>query len=56
MLQGKKAYIGAAIVALSAGLRFLGYDASAQVLEALGLALGVAGIRAKQARTDAMHR
>lgn len=50
MLTGWKAYLGVAVLVASALLHGLGYTAVANAVEALGMALGVSGIRAKQER------
>lgn len=49
-MHGWKAYLGAAIVGGSALLHAFGYQEYASAVEAIGLALGVTGLRAKQER------
>lgn len=49
-MTGWKAYTGATLVAVSALLTALGYEQEARVLESIGLAFGVIGIRAKMER------
>lgn len=43
--NGYKTYIGAAIIALSAGLDVLGYGQYSQVLMMIGSTLGLVGVR-----------
>lgn len=49
-MRGWKGYFGAAVVAVAAGLHAAGYAEYASAIEAVGLALGVTGIRAKMER------
>ena len=49
-MQGWKTYAGAAVIALSAALSFLGYGTYAETLALLGGALGLTGLRAKMGR------
>ena len=49
-LAGWKTYLGAALVASTAVLHALEYDELAASIEAVGLALGITGLRAKQER------
>ena len=50
MFTGYKTYLGAAFVAASAVLRFLGMEHEATLIEAVGGALAIVGIRAKLER------
>jgi len=49
-MKGWKSYAGAGIVAASAILHAMGYAEYASAVEAIGLALGVTGLRAKLGR------
>ena len=50
MFTGYKTYIGAAFVAVSAILRFFDMQQEATLIEAVGGALAIVGIRAKLER------
>lgn len=45
MLKGYKTYIGAAVMASSAALAYLGYDDMAKMVLTLAGAIGLIGIR-----------
>ncbi len=46
MLKGSKTYISAAIIGLSAAMKYMGYGEMAEVLLMAGAAGGLAGMRA----------
>jgi hypothetical protein len=52
VVKGWKTYLGIAIIGISAALRALGYPELSDLLEAVGLAFGLTGLRAKMERTN----